>query len=48
LILFGVGLSRLTTDEKLQGAFAPFGRLLEGKKLSFKYLLEICHPFPHS
>ncbi|WVZ56485.1 hypothetical protein U9M48_007005 [Paspalum notatum var. saurae] len=25
------GLSRLTTDEKLQGAFAPFGRLLEAK-----------------
>ncbi|KAG2552857.1 hypothetical protein PVAP13_9KG496200 [Panicum virgatum] len=24
-------LSRLTTDEKLQGAFAPFGRLLEAK-----------------
>uniref|UniRef100_A0A804LI51 RRM domain-containing protein n=1 Tax=Zea mays TaxID=4577 RepID=A0A804LI51_MAIZE len=27
--LFVSGLSRLTTDEKLQGAFAPFGRLLE-------------------
>ena len=42
MILFGVGLSRLTTDEKLQGAFAPFGRLLEGTKLSFKYLVDIC------
>lgn len=31
---FGAGLSRLTTDEKLQGAFAPFGRLLEGTKRS--------------
>ncbi|XP_066352952.1 organelle RRM domain-containing protein 2, mitochondrial-like [Miscanthus floridulus] len=29
--LFVSGLSRLTTDEKLQGAFAPFGRLLEAK-----------------
>jgi len=31
----GAGLSRLTTDEKLQGAFAPFGRLLEGTKQAF-------------
>jgi len=45
LILFGGGLSRLTTDEKLQGAFAPFGRLLEGTKLSFKYLVQLCSSF---
>jgi len=34
-IHLGAGLSRLTTDEKLQGAFAPFGRLLEGTKKAF-------------
>ncbi|CAN6320479.1 unnamed protein product [Urochloa humidicola] len=34
--LFVSGLSRLTTDEKLQGAFAPFGRLLESKVVTDK------------
>ncbi|CAN0881519.1 Organelle RRM domain-containing protein 2, mitochondrial [Linum grandiflorum] len=29
--LFISGLSRLTTDEKLKEAFAPFGRLVEAK-----------------
>ncbi|TVU47512.1 hypothetical protein EJB05_07116 [Eragrostis curvula] len=29
--LFVSGLSRLTTDEKLKGAFDPFGRVLEAK-----------------
>ncbi|CAM0872542.1 unnamed protein product [Alopecurus aequalis] len=29
--LFVSGLSRLTTDEKLKSAFAPFGQVLEGK-----------------
>ncbi|CAN6295565.1 unnamed protein product [Urochloa humidicola] len=35
--LFVSGLSRLTTDEKLQGAFAPFGRLLESKVVTDKF-----------
>ncbi|XP_062210781.1 organelle RRM domain-containing protein 2, mitochondrial-like [Phragmites australis] len=34
--LFVSGLSRLTTDEKLKGAFAPFGRLVEAKVVTDK------------
>uniref|UniRef100_A0A8R7Q607 RRM domain-containing protein n=1 Tax=Triticum urartu TaxID=4572 RepID=A0A8R7Q607_TRIUA len=34
--LFVSGLSRLTTDEKLKSAFAPFGQLLEGTKACFR------------
>ncbi|VAI06816.1 hypothetical protein VPH35_073565 [Triticum aestivum] len=32
--LFVSGLSRLTTDEKLKSAFAPFGQLLEAKVIT--------------
>uniref|UniRef100_A0A0D9VSJ9 RRM domain-containing protein n=1 Tax=Leersia perrieri TaxID=77586 RepID=A0A0D9VSJ9_9ORYZ len=32
--LFISGLSRLTTDEKLKNAFAPFGQLLEAKVIT--------------
>ncbi|XP_006649860.1 organelle RRM domain-containing protein 2, mitochondrial [Oryza brachyantha] len=32
--LFISGLSRLTTDEKLKNAFAPFGQLLESKVIT--------------
>jgi hypothetical protein len=32
LIQFNAGLSRLTTDEKLKGAFDPFGKVLEGTR----------------
>ncbi|KAF8683714.1 hypothetical protein HU200_044646 [Digitaria exilis] len=34
--LFVSGLSKLTTDERLQGAFAPFGRILEAKVITDK------------
>lgn len=50
LMLFGAGLSKLTTDERLQGAFAPFGRILEGTNL-LQVLSNIqvsVHPFPRS
>ncbi|XP_024003988.1 organelle RRM domain-containing protein 2, mitochondrial isoform X1 [Eutrema salsugineum] len=37
--LFVSGLSRLTTNEKLQDAFAPFGELLDGNAtLSFVFI----------
>ena len=38
------GLSRLTTDQKLQEAFSPFGQLVDGKRQTYFGYISSLHP----